>query len=124
VFGESFKKIALADPEVSNLRDKSVYFYEFGLKLAEKLEYNSTIFELLTHVFFGRMKKLMSLMNHMEETQESGFLQRLTEIEDGIFQKGIKLLDGFKFAKKQGTLTESHRNIIRGRKRLKQTTNY
>ena len=39
------------------------------------------------------MKKLVTLMTHLDKNKEDGFLQKLTDIEDGIFQKGKKMLE-------------------------------
>ena len=101
-FGRSFKQIVLADPEITNLKEKSNYFYELGYKLAESMDYDkdSVIFELLQKVFFERMKKLMNLVVHLKESKNHGFLTKLTISEENIYKRarkgfrGIKMLQG------------------------------
>lgn len=72
-YSEQFKQATLADPEITNLRDKSLYYYEFGVKLVENLEIDNKISDLLCSIFFRRMKKLLSLILHGEEGQSNVF---------------------------------------------------
>ena len=117
-FGESFRQIALADPEVSNLKDKSLYFYEFGLKLADKIQYQENLFEILTNLFFIRMKKVVNLMLHLKEGSSHEFFNKMTELETSIYSKCKKSLRNLTISKKK-RLEEFRINALRKRKRLK-----
>lgn len=57
-YSDAFKQATLADPEITNLRDKSLYYYEFGIKLVQNLDCQNKIADLLCSIFFRRMKKL------------------------------------------------------------------
>lgn len=55
IFRSQFQSSLIADPTVINLREKSAYFYEFGLKMAEYLE-DVKLIDILICVYLKRVK--------------------------------------------------------------------
>jgi len=118
-YGEAFKKIILADPEVIDLPVKSKYFYEFGMLLAKKAIMNTDQFSFVADVFFERMKVLINLILHLKENDDHVFLHKLTESERECFHKGRDSVYRFSGILNPKRLQSKHRNVLHARKQLK-----
>lgn len=105
-FTEEFKCIIEADPKISNLKDKSNHYYDFGIKLAEILPFNASLFKLVGVIFFNRMKALFDLVSHLKETDTHDLLLKLTDAENDFYHQARKSVRNFREQKdeKQGDL--------------------
>lgn len=122
-FTENFRCIVEADPNVSNLKDKSMHFYDFGIKIAELLPYSQSMFNLIGGVFFHRMKALFDLVSHLKESEPHDLLNKLTDTENRFYSQARKSVRNFRSQKvdKNTTMSynEAQRKMMRNRKRLK-----
>lgn len=86
-FKENFKKTLEADPNVVNLRDKTLYYYEIGMKIIEFLDANEVINTLLS-VFLTRIKEFANISFHLRIEDCSNLLRKMVNIEIKIFNFG------------------------------------
>lgn len=86
-FKENFKKTLEADPNVVNLRDKTLYYYEVGMKIIEFLDANEVINTLLS-VFLTRIKEFANISFHLRIEDCSNLLRKMVNIEIKIFNFG------------------------------------
>ena len=118
-YNEGFKKIVMADPEVTNLREKSVYYYEVGMLLAQRQASITADFMFIGQVFFERMKIFINLVYHMKETEDHSFIQKLTESELQCFEAGRESLASFGSTEHTKRVIQRQRFVMMNRKQLK-----
>lgn len=85
-YKEQFKKTLEADPNVVNLRDKSLYYYEVGLKIIDYLD--SQVIPTLLSVFLTRIKEFANISFHLRIEDCSGLLRKMVNAEIRIFNYG------------------------------------
>ena len=122
IFSESFKNIALADPRVLDLPSKSRYYYELGMLLADKIQFDtrkSKPLEFVSQMFFERMKILFNLILHLKDNRDHPFLSKLTDMEANYFNRGADTVCNFGSGTYQKKVALKQRNLMNSRKQLK-----
>lgn len=118
-YREKFKKALLADPTVINLRDKSAYYYERAIRLADILEDSGSISEVLPEIFLKRIKGLLKTAQHMPLEESTSFTKKLTNIERHIFESGRDAIINYKMWKDDTSNLINMTNSTRLRKKVK-----
>ena len=86
-YKDHFKKTLEADPNVVNLRDKTPYYYENGLKLIDKID-DPELVPTLATVFLTRIKEFVHISFHLRIEDCSNLLRKMVNTEIRIFNYG------------------------------------
>ena len=86
-YRERFRGRLRVDPIVVNLREKTPYYYEFGMKVANLFK-DETIIPELRHAMTLRYRTILdrSLNSRNEDTKK--FTEKLTNSEQFLFKAG------------------------------------
>ncbi|KAL4472859.1 hypothetical protein ABPG72_020593 [Tetrahymena utriculariae] len=118
IYRSQFQNSLLADPTVINLREKSNYFYEFGLKMAEYLE-DPKLIDILICVFLKRAKQFAKLSFSLIIQQCDDMILRMTHSELNIFNSGRKISMELRQQKFDETQNSHYNQIFTKLKRIK-----
>ena len=118
IFRERFKKVLMADPSVVNLRDKSPYYYEIGIKLCEYIE-DKTLIPLMCTVFLTRAKAIIRKSFCSSSEESNVFMKKLTNTERRLFEYGRDSITSYKFWKDDTENAMQFTNANRLRKKVK-----
>jgi len=117
-YKEQFKKTLEADPNVINLRDKSSYYYEIGLKLIEFIE-DRELVTLLANVFLSRMKEFSNISFHLRIEDCSNLMRRMVDIEVRIFNFGRESAINYRSYKEKGRNEMGYDETFKKLKKIK-----
>ena len=117
-YKEQFKNTLEAGPNVINLRDKTPYYYEVGMKLVEYIGDNE-LMKLLANVFLIRMKQLANISFHLRIEDCSGLLRRMVDIEVRIFNFGREAALNYRSYKEKGRNEVGYEETFRKLKKIK-----
>ena len=106
-YRENFKNTLLADPTHVNLREKTPFYYEIGLKLC-KLINDRTLVPTLSVVFLNRVKHFAKISFHLRIDDSTNLLKKMANFEMRIFNNGRKAANDYREWKEKGiTLYDS-----------------
>lgn len=87
IFKENFQNILRVDSEVINLKEKSGYFYEFGMKICNVIDVKEWG-DLLFKVYLQRMKQFSKISYHQQIQDCTKTIQKMTVKEYALFNIG------------------------------------
>ncbi|KAL4429500.1 hypothetical protein ABPG74_001345 [Tetrahymena malaccensis] len=118
IFRNQFQNSLLADPTVINLREKSNYFYDFGLKMAEYLA-DEKIIDTLICVYLKRAKQFAKLSFNLIIQHCDDMILRMTHKELNIFNSGRKISMELRQQKFDETQNSHYNQVFTKLKRIK-----
>lgn len=117
-YKDHFKKTLEADPSVVNLRDKTPYYYENGLKLIEHIE-DSELIPTLAGVFLTRIKEFVNISYHLRIEDCSNLLRKMVNTEIRIFNYGREAALIYRNYKEKGRSELGYEETFRKLKKIK-----
>jgi len=118
IYRERFKKMLNADATVINLREKTPFYYEIGMKLCEYIE-DDTLVPTLSGVFLDRAKMVIKKSFCLKTEESNTFVRKLTNLEKKLFENGRENITNYKFWMDDTTDNVQLANFSRMRKKLK-----
>ena len=117
-FKEQFKKTLEADPSVVNLRDKTSYFYEIGLKLLDFVE-DPELIPTLATVFLTRIKEFANISFHLRIEDCSNLMRKMVDMEIKIFNFGRASAVNYRNYKEKGRNELGYEETFKKLKKIK-----
>ncbi|EGR27770.1 hypothetical protein IMG5_189430 [Ichthyophthirius multifiliis] len=87
IFRPQFQQSLIADPQFINLREKSFYFYEFGIRIGLYFK-DYKLFDVLLHVFETRVKSFARQSFYLVIEDCANMILKMTHKEIELFNQG------------------------------------
>ena len=94
-YGHGFRSALRADPSPSvvDLRQRSPYYFQLGVKLGRFVtddDEQGFLYDSLVHAFTGRYHDILDKSQNSRDEDTSGFQAHLTQLERSLFKAGHK----------------------------------